>query len=146
LTEAELKSIEIVQAPILTAVTLANDYFSWDKESQLHIQSGQSTPLLSAVYFIKCWERISDANPKVKLRNIICGLEKGYSSLKSEYLLKNPTAAHNILKWLGCLEAIAAGNMINLQKSSSTTFILDKDTIFSGLIMTQSRPKKNIYK
>jgi hypothetical protein len=146
LTEAELKSIETVQAPILTAVTLTNDYFSWDKEYQLHIQSGQSTPLLNAVYFIKCWERISDANAKVKLRNIICGLEKGYSSLKSGYLLKNPTASQNILKWVGCLEAFAAGNMIKSTKDDSITFILDKDTIFPGLIMTQSRPKKNICK
>jgi hypothetical protein len=112
LTEAELTSIETVQAPILTAVTLTNDYFSWDKEYQLHIQSGQSTPLLNAVYFIKCWDRVSDANAKVKLRNMICGLEKGYSTLKSEYLLKNPTASQNILKWFGCLEEIAAGNML----------------------------------
>jgi hypothetical protein len=146
LTEAELKSIETVQAPILTAVTLTNDYFSWDKEYQLHIQSGQSTPLLNAVYFIKCWERIPDANAKVKLRNIICGLEKGYSSLKSGYLPKNPTASQNILKWVGCLEAFAAGNMIKSTKDDSITFILDKDTIFPGLIMAQSRPKKNIYK
>lgn len=93
-------------------MTLTNDYFSWDKEYQLHIQSGQSTPLLNAVYLIKCWDRVSDANAKVKLRNIICGLEKGYSTLKSEYLLKNPTASQNILKWFGCLEAIAAGNML----------------------------------
>lgn len=91
---------------------MTNDYFSWEKEYQLHCKSDKSTPLLNAVNLIQGWHSISEEKSKAKLKELIMKLEREYCSLKTEFLVQNPGPSPKILRWFDCLETITAANLL----------------------------------
>ncbi|KAF7887199.1 uncharacterized protein EAF02_003846 [Botrytis sinoallii] len=109
LNDNERSSLNPVILPLLKAMVLTNDYYSWEKEYDLYNRTNGSVPMVNAVWLLKHLRDVEDSKARELLRDRILEDEMQYCRLRDEYLrTKSPSS--DTKRFLGLIELAAAGN------------------------------------
>ncbi|KAF7956841.1 hypothetical protein EAE96_004167 [Botrytis aclada] len=109
LNNDEISSLEPVILPILQAMMLTNDYYSWDKEYEQYNRNNGSMPMVNAVWLLKHLHDVDNTKAREFLREKILDFELQYCNIRDEYLRKqNPRP--EMTQFFGLLELAAAGS------------------------------------
>jgi hypothetical protein len=95
--------------PLWCAITLTNDYFSWEKE-----YANEPHHLMNAVALHMRWYTLSAEDAKSAVKDKIIELEDRYLELKEEYLRTTCglESSGNLMRWFDTAEVMVAGNML----------------------------------
>lgn len=109
LNDNERSSLDPVILPLLKAMVLTNDYYSWEKEYDEYNRTNGSMPMVNAIWLLKHLREMEDSKARELLRDRILEDEMQYCRLRDEYLqAENPSP--DIRRFLGLIELAAAGN------------------------------------
>ncbi|TGO08094.1 hypothetical protein BTUL_0226g00050 [Botrytis tulipae] len=109
LNDDERSSLEPVILPLLKAMVLTNDYYSWEKEYDEYNRTNGSMPMVNAIWLLKHLREVEDSKARELLRDRILEDEMKYCRLRDEYIqTENPSP--DIKRFLGLFELAAAGN------------------------------------
>lgn len=91
------------------ALSLTNDYFSWEKEQKAHIMSIGRIPLVNAVQIVMVSKMSTESKAKEAIRAEVRTHEERFCPLKKQYQATSNSSG-SILSLLNLLEDTMAGN------------------------------------
>ncbi|TGO90136.1 hypothetical protein BPOR_0077g00090 [Botrytis porri] len=109
LNNDETSSLEPVILPILQAMVLTNDYYSWDKEYEEYNRTNGSMPMVNAVWLLKHLHEVDNTKARELLKERILDLEMQYCDVRDEYL-RTQDPSPDMMQFFGLIELAAAGN------------------------------------
>lgn len=109
LSNFEESSLDQITLPLMKAMALTNDYYSWDKEYDQYTRTNGAMPIVNAVRLLKRLHDVDNTKARDLLRDQILEYEMQYCKLRDEYLrMENPGA--NAIRYLGLAELGVAGS------------------------------------
>ncbi|KAF5874334.1 putative geranylgeranyl pyrophosphate synthetase protein [Botrytis fragariae] len=109
LNNDEISSLKPVILPVLQAMVLTNDYYSWDKEYKEYNRTNGSMPMVNAVWLLKHLHDVDNTKARGLLREKILDLEMQYCNIRDEYL-RTQTTSPDTIRFFGLIELAVAGN------------------------------------
>ncbi|KAF7931846.1 uncharacterized protein EAE98_004582 [Botrytis deweyae] len=109
LNDDERSSLNPVILPLLKAMVLTNDYYSWEKEYDLYNRTNGSVAMVNAVWLLKHLRDVEDSKARELLRDRILEYEMQYCRLRDEYI-RTESPSSDMKRFLGLIELAAAGN------------------------------------
>ncbi|TGO52772.1 hypothetical protein BCON_0135g00210 [Botryotinia convoluta] len=109
LNNDEISSLGPVILPILQAMVLTNDYYSWDKEYEEYNRTNGSMPMVNAIWLLKHLHDVDNTKAREFLIKRILDLEMQYCDIRDEHLrTQNPSP--DMIRFFGLIELATAGN------------------------------------
>ena len=112
LTEKEDSQLESVRKPCYAAVSLANDYFSFDREYHEFQASSKSQTLTNAVWLHMKWHNVDIVAAKKLVKHAIWRYERRFLDLCAEYRCENDPITNHIDRHLRALAFQVSGNVV----------------------------------
>jgi geranylgeranyl pyrophosphate synthase len=112
LTEEEDRQLESVRKPCYTALSLANDYFSFDREYDEFQASSKSQSMTNFVWIHMKLHNVDVVTAKKMVKQAIWRYERRYLDLCAEYRREHISLSDHVDRYLRALAYQVSGNVV----------------------------------
>ncbi|KAK2760326.1 hypothetical protein FQN54_002394 [Arachnomyces sp. PD_36] len=109
ISKEEIEAVAHVVRPVLMAVTLANDYYSFDKEVIQYEREGGTTGIMNSIWILMRQHGIDEEKARRLLAQKVIQLEREYLALREAYEKANPNMPQNVKAWIDVAAYLDSG-------------------------------------